>query len=361
MKVTSVETGVYRIPLSVPLSDSTHGTMPNFELLVLRLRCDEGLEGLGYAYTIRGMRAVKGLIDDLLVDILVGEDPFSTEDIWEKMWWATHFVGRGGVATLAMAGCDIALWDAKAKTTSRSLAELLGGSRKRIPAYTGGVDLEFPLQALLDQAVRSLEEGFKAIKMKVGRPNPSEDMERVKAMRQVVGDHTTLMVDANMGWSVEQAIRIAHAMEPYDIYWLEEPTIPDDVSGHARIARSISIPLACGENLYTKHEFRRYLEAGALAFVEPDVVRVGGITEWMKIAALAASYNLPVTSHGVDELAVHLLAAIPNASYLERHAFRIDDFLQEPFTYRDGHLEVPQRPGHGVIFNLEKLAPCRVA
>jgi len=319
------------------------------------------VEGTGVAYTIRGMRAVKALIEDLLVDVLLGQDPFHTEDIWERMWWGTHFVGRGGVATLAMAACDIALWDAKGQATGRSLAELLGGSRKRVMAYAGGVDLQFPLQALVDQALRNVEEGFRAIKIKVGRPDPGEDIERVRAVRQAVGDQITLMVDANMAWSVEQAIRMARAMEPYDIYWLEEPTIPEDVSGHVTIARSTSIPIAAGENLYTKHEFRRYLERGAVAFPEPDVVRVGGITEWMKIAALAASFNLPVTSHGVDELHVHLLAAVPNASYLERHAFRVDEYLREPFPLREGHVAVPDRPGHGLVFDMEKLAPCRVA
>jgi L-alanine-DL-glutamate epimerase-like enolase superfamily enzyme len=361
MEITSVETSVYRIPLPAPLSDSTHGTIPDFELLVLKLRCAEGIESLGYAYTIRGIRAVKALLDDLLVDVLLGEDPFHTEEIWEKMWWTTHFVGRGGVSALALAACDIALWDAKGKATGRSLAELLGGSRKRVATYAGGVDLQFPLQALVDQAMRNIEEGYKAIKVKVGRPDPQEDIERVRAVRQAIGDEITLMVDANMAWSVDQAIRMAHAMEPYGVYWLEEPTIPDDVAGHARIARATSIPIAAGENLYTKYEFRRYLEHGAVAFPEPDVIRVGGITEWMKIAALAASYNLPVTSHGVDELHVHLLAAISNASYLERHAFRVDDYLQEPFTLKEGYVEVPDRPGHGIAFNWDKLAPCQLA
>jgi L-alanine-DL-glutamate epimerase-like enolase superfamily enzyme len=361
LKIAGVETGVYRIPLSVPLSDSTHGIIPTFELLVLRVRCDEGVEGIGYAYTIRGMRAVNALVEDLLVDVLLGEDPFHTEDIWEKMWWATHFVGRAGVATLAMAACDIALWDAKGKATGRSLAELLGGSRKSVMAYAGGVDLQFPLQALVDQVIGNVEEGFRAIKIKVGRPNPEEDMERVRAVRKAVGDQITLMVDANMAWSLDRAIRMARAMEPYDIFWLEEPTIPDDVPGHVRIARSTSIPIAAGENLYSKHEFLRYMESGAVAFPEPDVVRVGGITEWIKIAALAAAHNLPVTSHGVDELHVHLLAAVPNASYLERHAFRVDGYLREPFALSEGCVEVPDRPGHGVLFDWEKLAPCRVA
>jgi L-alanine-DL-glutamate epimerase-like enolase superfamily enzyme len=360
LRITGVETAAYRIPLPVPLSDSTHGIIPAFELLVVRLRCNEGVEGVGYAYTIKGVRAIKALVEDLLVNVLLGEDPFHTEAIWEKMWWATHFVGRGGVATLAMAACDVALWDAKGQATGRSLAQLLGGSKKSVVTYAGGVDLQFPLRALVDQAVANVEGGFTAIKMKVGHPDSQEDVERVRAVRKAVGDEITLMVDANMAWRVDEAICAARRMEPYGVYWLEEPTIPDDVSGHCRIARSTSIPIAAGENLYTKHEFLRYMECGSVAFPEPDLVRVGGITEWMKIAALAASHNLPVTSHGVDEIHVHLLAAVPNASYLEHHAFRIDEYLREPFVLSEGCVEVPDRPGHGVIFDWEKLASCRV-
>jgi L-alanine-DL-glutamate epimerase-like enolase superfamily enzyme len=195
----------------------------------------------------------------------------------------------------------------------------------------------------------------------VGREDSQEDIERVEAVRQLIGDEVTLMVDANMAWSVDQAIRMSRAMEPYNVYWIEEPTIPDDVTGHATIARATSIPIAAGENLYTKHELRRYMECGAMAYPEPDVVRVGGITEWMRIAALAASYNLPVTSHGVDEIHVHLLAAVPNRSFLERHAFRLDEYLVEPFPLKEGRVEVPDRPGHGVVLDWGRLAPCRVA
>ena len=361
MKIDSIETQVYRIPFPVTLSDSTHGLIHASEILVLRLSCDSGVEGFGYSRTIRGMRAAKVVIDELLTDVLVGQDPFATDELWDKMWWATHWLGRGGVAALAMAACDIALWDAKGKATGHSLAELLGGSRKSVEAYVGGVNLQFPLEQLVGEAVQTVEEGFRAVKIKVGRSDPREDIERVEAVREAIGNEITLMVDANMIWSVNQAIRMARSLERYDIFWLEEPTIPDDVSGHVRIAESSAIPIAAGENLYSKYEFREYLERGAVAFPEPDVIKVGGITEWMKIAVLAAAYNLPVTSHGADQIHVHMLAAVPNASYLERHAFRIDDYLNEPFILREGHMEVPDRPGHGMVFDLEKLAPLRIA
>ncbi len=360
MKIASVSTEVYRIPCPVTLSDSTHGSISSFELLVVDVMTDEGVAGMGYSYLISGMRAVKALTDDLIVGLLLGQDPFATEKIWDEMWWAAHFVGRGGASTIAMAAVDVALWDLKGRAIGRSLGQLLGGCRDRVETYAGGVDLYFSLDELLDQAKRYLDQGFRAIKMKVGRDDPREDVSRVEAMRAALGDHVTLMVDANMKWTVPQAIQMGDALRPFGLYWMEEPTIPDDVAGHARIASAVSIPIAAGENLYTKHEFQRYLEAGALGFAEPDVARVGGITEWMKVASLAASHNVSVTSHGVDELHVHLLAAIPNASYLERHSFRVDDYLLEPFPVEDGYVRVPERPGHGVAFDMEKLAPLRV-
>jgi len=361
VKISSVATAVYRVPLRVTLSDSTHGSIPSFELLLVNVMTDEGVAGMGYSYTIGGMRAVKALVDDLMVEHLVGRDPFVTERLWDEMWWATHFVGRGGVSAVGMAAVDVALWDLKGRAIGKSLADLLGGYRDKVEAYAGGVDLYFSLGELLDQAKRYLDQGFRAIKMKVGRDDPREDISRVEAMRSTIGDNVTLMVDANMKWTVPQAIQMGEAVAPFGVYWMEEPTIPDDVAGHARIARAVRIPIAAGENLYTKHEFQRYMEAGALGFAEPDVARVGGVTEWMKVAALAASYNLSVTSHGVDELHVHLLAAIPNASYLERHSFRVDEYLLDAFPVEDGFVRVPRRPGHGVAFNMEKLAPLRVA
>jgi L-alanine-DL-glutamate epimerase-like enolase superfamily enzyme len=166
MEITHLETSIYRIPLPTPLSDSTHGIIPSFELLAVKLACDDGTEGIGYAYTIKGMRAVKALLDGLLAELLLGQDPFHTQDLWESMWWASRFVGRGGVSVLAMAACDIALWDAKGKATGRSLAELLGGSRKAVLAYAGGVDLLFSLHDLLTEVTRQVEQGNKPSRSK---------------------------------------------------------------------------------------------------------------------------------------------------------------------------------------------------
>ena len=191
--------------------------------------------------------------------------------------------------------------------------------------------------------------------MKIGRIHLSEDLKRVKAMRRHLGSDFPLMADANMGWSVDQAIRACRALAEFELVWIEEPCIPDDVAGHARIVREGGQPIATGENLHSLYEFQRMITAGGVTFPEPDVSNCGGITVFMKIAHLAESFNLPITSHGVHDLTVHLLAALPNRSYLEIHGFGLDRYIQEPVQLCDGNAIAPDRPGHGVDFNLEKL------
>jgi L-alanine-DL-glutamate epimerase-like enolase superfamily enzyme len=209
----------------------------------------------------------------------------------------------------------------------------------------------------LAQTQDNLDKGFKAIKMKVGRDSLREDLERVAAMRDFLGADFPLMVDANMRWRVDQAIRAAQSFAPFGLVWLEEPTIPDDPQGHARIAQLGGVPIAAGENLHTLYEFRNLINAGGVDFPEPDVSNCGGITVWMKVAHLAEANNLPVTSHGVHDLHVHLLAAVPNKSYLEVHGFGLERFIANPMTLnKAGQATAPERPGHGVEFDWDGLA-----
>jgi L-alanine-DL-glutamate epimerase-like enolase superfamily enzyme len=359
MQIASLQTGLYRIELPVPLSDSTHGTITHFELITARLRDTDGAEGVGYTYTVgAGGAAVHALIEQGLRPVLLGAEAEQIEALWQKMWWHLHYGGRGGSVSLAVSACDIALWDLKARRFNTPLWPLLGGFDPAVPCYAGGIDLDFPLDALLRQTDDNLAKGFRAIKMKVGRARLSEDVERVRAMRAHLGPDFPLMVDANMRWTVDAAIRAARALRDSNLIWLEEPTIPDDVAGHARIVRDGGLPIATGENLHTLHEFKQMIEAEGVTFPEPDVTNCGGITVFMKVAHLAEAYNLPLTSHGVHDLTVHLLAAAPNRSYLEVHGFGLDRYIAEPLVIRDGDAIAPERPGHGVAFDwpaLEKL------
>jgi L-alanine-DL-glutamate epimerase-like enolase superfamily enzyme len=355
-KLTSIEPGFFRIPLPEVLTDSMHGEMRAFELNTVRLRDADGAEGVGYTFTVgRNGAAVDAVLSREMPEIFGGEDADHIERLWLKGWWALHYGGRGGPTVLAISAFDMALWDLKAKRAGLPLWTLLGGFDARVPCYAGGIDLDLPLDKLLRQTEGNLAKGFRAIKMKVGRPRLAEDLERVRAMRELLGDGFPLMADANMRWGVDEAIRAARALQPYDLTWIEEPTIPDDPAGHARIVREGGVPVAAGENLRTLWEFKQYIAGQGVTYPEPDVTNCGGITSFMKIAHLAEAYNLPVTSHGAHDVTVHLLAACPNRSYLEAHGFGLERYIAEPLRIEDGVAVAPDRPGHGIAFDWQGL------
>jgi L-alanine-DL-glutamate epimerase-like enolase superfamily enzyme len=358
--IVSLETGHYRVPLPSVLTDSMHGVMRDFEIVTVRLRDREGTEGTGYTFTVgRNGGAIHDIIAREITEILIGQDADRIEWLWHRLWWDLHYGGRGGPTVLAMSAVDIALWDIKAKRAGLPLWNLLGGHDRRVPCYAGGIDLELSADELLRQTDGNLAKGFRAIKMKVGRKKLSEDVAKLAAMRDHLGAEFPLMVDANMKWTVDEAIRAARAFAPYDPLWLEEPIAPDDVAGHARVRREGGIPVAAGENLRTIWEFRHLIASGGVSFPEPDVTNCGGITAFMKIAHLAESFNLPVTSHGAHDITVHLLAAVPNRSYLEAHGFGLDRYIAEPLKIEDGIAVAPDRPGHGVFFDWAGLEAIR--
>lgn len=358
--LTGFDAGHFRIPLPVPLSDSTHGEMLAFELNTIVLRDAEGVEGVGYTYTCgRNGGAIHSILAHEIPQIAKDADADRIEHLWQLLWWALHYGGRGGPTVLAISAFDMALWDLKARKLGQPLWKLLGGHDPRVPCYAGGIDLDLPLDALLRQTDDNLAKGFRAIKMKVGRPKLSEDVERVKAMRAHLGPDFPLMADANMKWTADQAIRAARAFQPSEPVWLEEPISPDDVAGHARVVREGGLPIAAGENLRTLWEFKHLIASGGVTFPEPDVTNCGGITPFLKIAHLAEAYNLPVTSHGAHDVTVHLLAAVPNCSYLEAHGFGLDRFIAEPLCIAEGVAVAPDRPGHGIAFDWKGLASLR--
>ncbi len=361
MIIDSLIAGHYRIPLPTALSDSTHGTITHFELITVRLADRDGAEGLGYTYTVGvGGGAIQSLIERDLKPVVLGAEGDRIEALWQRMWWRLHYGGRGGFVSFAVSAVDIALWDLKARRQGVPLWRLLGGHDPRVPCYAGGIDLDFPLDRLLGQTDENLGRGFQAIKMKVGRPRLAEDLERVRAMRRHLGRDIPLMVDANMRWSADEAIRAARALAEFDVYWLEEPTIPDDLAGHVRIVREGGLPVATGENLHTLHEFTHMIAAGGVTFPEPDVTNCGGVTVFMKVAHLAEAFNLPVTSHGAHDLTVHLLAGVPNRSYLEAHGFGLDSYLAHPLQLKDGFAVAPERVGHGVELDWPALGRVQV-
>ncbi len=356
-RIQSVTTGFFRIPLPEILTDSTHGAMRDFELVTARISDEDGAEGVGYTFTVgRNGGAIANIIERELAGIMQGQDADLIEAIWHRIWWDMHYGGRGGPTVLALSAVDIALWDLKARRLAQPMWKLLGGFSDKVPCYAGGIDLGLTLPDLLKQTDGNLERGFRAIKMKVGRRKLSEDVERVMAMRKHLGDDFPLMADANMKWSVDEAIRAARAFAPADLTWLEEPISPDDVAGHTRVVREGGLPIAAGENLRTVWDFRHLIASGGVTYPEPDVTNCGGVTAFMKIAHLAEAFNLPVTSHGAHDITVHLLAAAPNRSYLEAHGFGLDRYIDEPLRIEEGFAIAPSRAGHGIEFDWKGLA-----
>ena len=359
-RIAAIEPGFYRIPQPEVLTDSMHGEMRAFELNTVRIRDTDGAEGVGYTFTAgRNGAAVDAVLTREFPEIMAGEEADHIERLWQKAWWALHYGGRGGPTVLALSAFDMALWDLKARRANLPLWNLLGGFDPKVPAYAGGIDLYLPLDKLLRQTDGNLAKGFRAIKMKVGRKHLHEDVARVRAMREHLGEGFPLMADANMKWTVDEAIRAARALQPHDPTWIEEPTIPDDPAGHARIVREGGLPVAVGENLRTLWKFKQFIACSGVTFPEPDVTNCGGVTPFMKIAHLAEAFNMPVTSHGAHDVTVHLLAACPNRSYLEAHGFGLERYIADPLRIEDGFAIAPDRAGHGIQFDWQGLARIR--
>ncbi len=359
MHIERVETAYYRLPLE-PMGDAGHGAIDTEELITLELHA-EGLVGHGYAYTIgRGGRAIRSLVDDDIAPLILGQDATDIRALWDLMWQRLLYVGRGGLAAFAIAAVDVALWDLQGAREGKPLYALLGAEPREIPAYGSGVDLPKPLDGLLAQTERFMERGFPGVKVKIGREEPREDEERVEAVRNLVGDGIDLMVDANMAWGAGEALERGRRLERFDLFWYEEPTIPEDVAGHARISRALDVPVAVGESLHSPHEFRRYADEGAASVLQIDPITNGGITASLEVLKMADGAGFSTSSHYTDELSAHLLCASENPVYLEKHAFALDPYLEEPQVVANGRVRPTETPGTGLRFDAEALEPYRV-
>jgi L-alanine-DL-glutamate epimerase-like enolase superfamily enzyme len=326
------------------------------ETVFVEIDTDDGLTGTGYSYTIgTGGRAVLAMLTEHLVPLLPGQDAASIEHVWATLFASTRATTVGAITSLALAAVDTALWDLKCQRAAAPLWQVAGGFRPAVPLYdTEGGWLHLETEELVRGALASKAAGWHGLKLKVGKPSAREDLDRLLAVREAVGDRMDIMVDANQSMTAAEAIRRASAFAPVDLFWFEEPLPADDVAGHVRLARSTSIPIAVGESMYSVGQFRDYLERGAAGIVQVDVARIGGITPWLKVAHLAESFNVDVCPHFLMELHVSLTAAVPNGRYVE-HIPQLRAITHGELEIRDGHALAPSEPGLGIRWNRDAI------
>jgi L-alanine-DL-glutamate epimerase-like enolase superfamily enzyme len=362
MKITHATTRVLRTPADNPLVVGLPAPTDTREFVTLELGTDQGLVGIGLTFFGGALTpALKAAVDGL-ARLVVGDDPTQVEAIAAKCRRAAGGSGPGGIFTLALSALDIACWDLKGKALGRSVGALLGGLRDRVPTYASGALMRpHPIDYLAKAGPRLRDMGFRQMKMQCGsEPTVAASVERVRVVREAIGLDVDLMCDINQLWSVHHAIEVGRRLEPYHLFWLEDPTAHDDYPGLARIADALTTPIAAGEYHYGLVPFRHLLEARSIDIVMIDLLRAGGITQWMKIAGMAEAFNLPVVSHLVPELHVHLIAAIPNGLTVEYMPWSLQLFEETP-KLEAGQLVVPAKPGLGLAFDQAALKRYQVA
>lgn len=363
IRIQSVETFVLRFETENPIRDAIH-TFSDRGGVVTRVHTDVGITGHSYTYfgTIAaGPSIVARIIQDELAPVIIGEDPFFAKRIRDNMWKATEYHGVTGVVQFGISAVDIAVWDIVGQVFGKPLYQVLGGFRDRVPAYAMVGWYYEGVEEFKRRCSAAVEEGFRALKLKVGLGPLTEDIRRIKTVREAVGDDIVLMVDANQAFTVSTAIERGRAYQDLNVFWFEEPLPPHNHDGYEELADKLGIRIATGENEYTKYAFADLIRRGAVDVVQPDNRRSGGVTEWMEIAALADAFHVQVASHGGGPANLNMLAAMPNAIYLESGSLKGESMYKTKLKMVDGEVLVPDVPGLGTAIKDEFVEKHRVA
>ena len=346
-------------------ADSTR-TSDFVGFLVVVIKTNSDIEGIGFTYHDMCGLAIGTMIKDTIEPLLIGRDPLCNEDIWQYLYNYMYYYGRKGTALYALSALDVALWDIKGKVAGLPLYKLLGGSQTKIPAYASGGWTSYTKDELVKEATNMVASGFKSIKIKVGvegGTNINEDVRRVAAVRKAIGDDIDLFVDANFVWKASDAILFAKKAEQYDLGWFEEPVIADDIEGLARVRNNTTIPIAAGENEYTRYGARDLVVGKAIDIYQPDPCYNGGITEVLKMNAIAQAWNLKLALHCVDFVTRHMASAATNSLIVE-HLLVWDGVINKMFlnppVIKNGMIEITDLPGLGLKLDMDYVSRIKV-
>ena len=353
--ITAVEILMVDLTPKVVRTDAIQSFVSQ-ETPLVRITDSDGAVGTGYSYTIgTGGLAIMSLLKESLAPRLVGQEAEEIGRIWRELLFVTHSTAVGAITSLALAAIDTALWDLRCRRAGLPLSLLAGGSKSGIPLYsTEGGWLHISAEDLASDALAMKDTGFAGSKIKVGKPSLAEDRARLAQVREAVGDDFLIMVDANQSFTLAEAIRRAEMLAEFDIHWFEEPMPADDVGAHRILASHSKVPIAVGESMYSLSQFKDYLVQGACSVVQADVARIGGITPWLKAAALAESFNVPICPHFLMELHISLTCAVPNAPHLE-YIPQLDDITVAKLRIEDGIAYPPREPGIGIDWDQQAI------
>jgi L-alanine-DL-glutamate epimerase-like enolase superfamily enzyme len=353
VRITGMETEVLRMPPGKFFMDAIHRFGAESGGVVLRLTTNANITGWGYisfGFESGGPKVVEDILQGMLKQALVGQDPTLSKKLRKDMWRMAEYSGTSGLVTCAMAAVDMALWDIVGKMAKMPVYRLLGGYRQSLPTYDmcgWYYDNDDDLSQFRKQIDAALQEGFHAVKIKVGRASLDDDIRRIQAAQQLLGKDRRLMVDANQKFNFTDALQRGRVYQQMGCFWYEEPMMPHEMKEFGDLAHELDMRIATGENLYGKYEFLELLRAGGADVVQPDNRRAGGVSEWMEIGALADAFNVELASHGGAPTNMHMLLAMPNAIYMESGSLKNDTTHVETLRLVNGEIPAPEDPGMG--------------